>query len=198
MLYLFLHKLVRLTCRIIYRVHVIGLENVPKNGPVLICPNHISNFDPPVLASTLDRQIHFMAKAELFKVPLFGKLITQLGSYPVERGNGDNNAIQQSIRILAQNKVVTIFPEGTRSKTGVLKEGKTGAAQIALASGTPIIPTAIISNYRLFGPVWIIFCKPIQVENYGTARELNEEVARLVTNDVMEAIRLSIQNAKVT
>ena len=88
-LYAFLVKIVRPIVRILYRVKVFGLENVPKTGGYIICPNHTSNMDPVLLAITFERQIYFMAKAELFRNSVLRKILKVLGAFPVERGKGD-------------------------------------------------------------------------------------------------------------
>ena len=103
---------------------------LPERG-CIVCCNHLSNFDPVLLALTQRRPINYMAKAELFKNPLLGWLIRQLGAFPVQRGAGDGKAIQEAEKVIEEGRLLGIFIEGTRSKTGEFLRPKSGAAIIA-------------------------------------------------------------------
>ena len=130
---------------VLYRVKVIGLENVPKSGRVVLCSNHISNMDPILLAVAIKRQIFFMAKEELFKNKFLGKLIKILGGFPIKRGARDVSAIKTARDILRDGKVLGIFIEGTRSKTGELLKPKPGAILLAKDTFSGILPVCIKS-----------------------------------------------------
>ncbi len=152
---------------LIMRVRVIGKENFPpEDVPLVLCSNHISNWDPVILEiANPKRHIHFMAKAELFKNPLFAWLLgKQFGAFPVRRGTGDTGAIDTAKQIVEEGKVMGIFPEGTRSKDGKLLRPKSGTAVIVTQTGATVLPTAVVTKgqrARLFQPVTIVYGEPL-------------------------------------
>lgn len=95
----------------IYRIQVIGIEHFPKDGGVLLCANHIDNLDPPIVGITAPRPVHFMAKAELFSVPVLGRIVRNLNAFPVKRGMSDREALRKGLSILKEGKVLGLFPE---------------------------------------------------------------------------------------
>ena len=130
--------------RILYPYRFIRSPQV--SGGAIYCANHIFLFDPAFLAFTeKKRQIHFMAKAELFKNKFTDSVFRACGAFPVARGKGDTHAVRTANDLLEQNKIIGIFPEGTRSKTGELGNGKPGVAMLAYQQQVPIIPFAICS-----------------------------------------------------
>ncbi|MFY0543034.1 lysophospholipid acyltransferase family protein [Brevibacillus sp. H7] len=155
----------------LYRWQVIGAEHIPKEGPVILCANHISLLDPPLLGSGIERQVHFMAKEELFRIPVISFLIKKFGAFPVKRGASDRTAIRTALKILEEGKIFGIFPEGTRSKTGELGPGLPGVGMFALKSEAVVIPVAIIGPYKLFRPVKIVYGEPIDLstQRFGKA-----------------------------
>ncbi|MFP3387959.1 lysophospholipid acyltransferase family protein [Brevibacillus sp. SIMBA_040] len=155
----------RIIFSLVYRWQVIGREHIPKEGPVILCANHISNWDPPLLGSGIERQVNFMAKEELFRIPVLNFLLVKFGAFPVKRGAGDRAAIRATLKLLEEGKILGIFPEGARSKTGEPGEAKSGAALFALKSQASVVPVAIIGPYRLFRPVKIVYGKPIDLSS---------------------------------
>ncbi|HET6381650.1 MAG TPA: lysophospholipid acyltransferase family protein [candidate division Zixibacteria bacterium] len=133
-----------------------GAENVPPVGPLVVVANHASNLDPPFLGSMLGRHtgrvIHFMAKDEMRRWPLVGWLASQAGAFFVRRGSGDRAAQRMALDLLADGRILALFPEGTRSRDGVLREGRAGAALLAMRSGAPVLPVGIIGTHRLLEP----------------------------------------------
>ena len=181
----------RAVCRgyfaIFHRWQVLGNENVPMDGPVLILSNHISLLDPPSVGSGTDRQVTIMAKEELFRVPLFGGLIRALGAFPVKRGAGDRAALRLALGLLEEGKCLLMFPEGTRSKTGELEEGHTGAAFFALRSQAAVVPAAIVGGYRLFRRTKIVYGKPLDISEFRNSKSNKQTLADL-TEHIMSAI----------
>ena len=140
---------------------VMGRENVPRTGPVLLIANHTSYADPPIVGAACPRAVHFMAKQELFFFPL-GPIIRSVHSFPVRRGGADTAALRKAVRLLKEEKVLLIFPEGGRSPDGKLMEFEQGAAFVALASGAAVVPIGIDGADRLLPP-HSAFIRPAKV-----------------------------------
>ncbi|WP_245676704.1 lysophospholipid acyltransferase family protein [Bacillus solimangrovi] len=191
-LYKFGYVLVKGIFRTTYRVEVIGSENVPKDKGVLLCSNHISNFDPPMLGISFPRDVHYMAKEELFKLPVMKQVLLSLNAFPVRRGMSDKQALRQGLKLLKDGEVLGLFPEGTRSKTGELGEGMSGAGFFALRSNAEVVPAAIIGSYRPFSKVKVIIGEPIEMT------KLREEkaTAKDATEIIMSAIAKLIEKYK--
>lgn len=171
-----------------YRWQVIGAEHIPKEGPVILCCNHLSLWDPPLLGSGIDRQVHFMAKEELFRIPVISFLITKFGAFPVKRGAGDRGAIRATLKLLEEGKIFGIFPEGTRSKTGELGAGMPGVSMFALKSDAAVIPVAIIGPYKLFRLIKIVYGQPIDLSALRE-RKTDSETLRETTDLIMSHIQ---------
>ncbi|WP_408006544.1 lysophospholipid acyltransferase family protein [Pseudalkalibacillus sp. A8] len=168
-----------------YKLRVSGLENVPKEDGVLICTNHISFLDPPLVGCSSGRTVHFMAKAELFKVPVLKSILPGIHAFPVRRGMSDKQALRRGLELLRNGKAVGLFPEGTRSKTGSIADGLAGAGFFALKTDAKVVPCAIIGPYKLFKEVKIVYGSPIDFS------ELKEQKAsaKVATEKIMEEIR---------
>ena len=170
--YAVLHAILGYPIRWIFRLHVHGAENEPKRGEgayLLVC-NHLTVLDPVWLCAVLkNQQPHFMAKAELFKVPVLSQLVRALGAYPIKRGGADVGAIRNTIKMLGEGRTVGMFPQGTRRK-GVdptTTEVRSGAGMIALKSGAPVLPVYIKTKDnrpRIFRRIDIYIGKPISTE----------------------------------
>ncbi|GAW93226.1 lysophospholipid acyltransferase family protein [Calderihabitans maritimus] len=188
MFYTVAKQIVLLFFRICCRWQVVGKENLPPQGPVVVVANHVSYWDPPVLGVALPRQIHFMAKEELFRIPLLGPLIRILGAFPVKRGKSDRAALKAGLQLLQEGKVLGLFPEGTRSKTGQLLPFQPGAALLALKAGVPIVPVALQGSrqiLRRFRPtVRVVIGKPLVFQDlYG------QKVSSAQLAEIMEQVR---------
>jgi len=129
-----------------FRMKRIGMEHVPKDGPVIIASNHRSFMDPWVIGMLLRRPVFYVAKTELFHNRLVAWLLSSLGAFPVDRGNGDRDAMGAARLILERGDVVVIFPEGTRIRPGALAQPKRGAGRLALETGAPVVPVALIGT----------------------------------------------------
>lgn len=144
----------RTILRLAARVRVEGLANLPREGPLIVVANHLSNADPPLVAGwltpALGRQLHILAKESLFVGPL-GILFRALGASPVRSGGSDMEAFRVAKGVLDRGEVLCIFPEGTRSTSGALIEPKPGVAMLALRSAVPILPMGISGTDRFLG-----------------------------------------------
>lgn len=167
----------------LYRIKVVGKENIPSKGAVLICSNHISNLDPPVVGITTKRDIYFMAKDELFK-GIFGALLKGIHAFPVKRGLADRNALRKGLELLKEGNVVGLFPEGTRSKTGEVGKALAGAGFFALRSEAYVVPCAIIGPYKRFSRLTVVYGKPIDMEHYRTSKASAKDVADLIMDEI--------------
>lgn len=131
--------------RFIFGIKGVSGDEFPKEGPVIVCSNHRSNFDPVILGSLFDsRNLHYMAKAELFKIPVFNALIKAFGAFPIHRGKADKAAIVIARKLLHDGNALVMFPEGTRTKNmGAPRKFKPGIAMFAYKSHAPILPVLI-------------------------------------------------------
>ncbi|HHY27876.1 MAG TPA: 1-acyl-sn-glycerol-3-phosphate acyltransferase [Desulfitobacterium dehalogenans] len=189
-LYQFFRRLFRLQFRVMgWKVH--GIENFPKSGPVIMVSNHVSNWDPVVAACSVTRDVSFMAKEELFANPLLGGVFHRLGAFPVKRGQGDTSAIRNSLKVLKEGKVLGIFPEGTRSKTGEMQKGFPGMILLMEKSQAPIVPVRVNGTQSLLTRGWghleVIIGEPITSEQLK-APEGVENRREWAAEQIMKAI----------
>ena len=193
MLYQILKLLLVFLMRAWFGLRVRGAEHIPSSGPALIVSNHQSILDPPVIGGAARRQIYFLAKAELFRIPLFGRLIRAVHARPVRREGSDPRALRTAALLLEEGKALLIFPEGTRSLDGRLGEGKPGVGMLAITSGAPVVPAYVSGTLEAlpkgagwprrsqvsvsFGPA-LHFKAPISVGRKERYREAVEEIMR--------------------
>ena len=137
--------------RVLFRGSTQGLEHVPMEGPLVVASNHGSHLDPPLLGHALGRPVAFMAKAELFAIPLLGAVIRACGAYPVRRGASDREAIRTATAKLEQGWATGVFLDGTRQANGRVNNPLPGAALLAARSGAPLLPVAIVNSHRALG-----------------------------------------------
>jgi 1-acyl-sn-glycerol-3-phosphate acyltransferase len=178
---------IRYLSRVLFRMKAYGRENVPMTGPLIIACNHVSNLDPPLMGCWVPRQVSYMAKKELFDVPVLGAAIRAVGSYPVDRQGSAKAAIKRSLEVLEAGGCVGIFPEGGRNVDGD-REPQTGVALLASLARVPVLP-ACIDGTRTARP----FVTQIKVA-YGTPMSLpgdrkatRDDLAKF-TADIMAAI----------
>lgn len=179
--------------KILHPYRILGRENMPKTGKVLVCSNHVTLGDPIYLGCAIPgRQLHYMAKAELFKNKLIGGFLKSLGAFPIARGTGGAQGIQTAIRLLEDEEVVCMFPEGTRSKTGEPLNPKTGLAMLAYKTKCTIVPVAIIGESgkppKVFKKMVINIGKPIPFETLGLTEESNM-LYRRVSREVFDHVK---------
>ncbi|WP_199614977.1 lysophospholipid acyltransferase family protein [Paenibacillus alkalitolerans] len=189
MLYTIAQMILRVFFGIIYRFQPIGVDRLPAEGPVIVCCNHQNNLDPPIVGCPLPRMMHFMAKAELFRVPVLSSIIRQVGAFPVNRGGMSKESIRTALQLLKEGRVICIFPEGTRQTA--LGAGKKGAASLAVRSGAWVVPAAIIGSYRLFQPLKVVYGEPYKI---ATAEDLPASAQlEVATERIMASIRELIE-----
>ncbi|MDQ0232942.1 lysophospholipid acyltransferase family protein [Metabacillus malikii] len=188
-LYTFARSVVAGILKPTYRVKVEGIENFPKEGGVFLCANHISNFDPPIVGITAPRQVLFMAKAELFKIPVLKTLLKDFGTFPVNRGGSDREALRTGLKILKEGNVLGFFPEGTRSKNGELGKGQSGAGFFALRSNAAVVPCAIVGPYKPFHTLRVIYGNPINMEEYRAKKITTEEMSAIIMEEIGKLLK---------
>lgn len=167
-----------------YRIEAIGREHFPKEGGVLLCSNHIHNFDPMVVGIMAPRPIHYMAKEEIFSVPVLGNIVRKCNAFPVKRGFNDREALRTGLKLLKDGHVFGLFPEGTRSKNGELGKGLSGAGFFALRSTAAVVPCAIIGPYRSFRKLKVVYGQPIDLEEMRKEKASAEQVTELIMSKI--------------
>lgn len=187
-------------CKIFGRWQVIGRENIPRKGGVLLCANHVSYIDPPALGAGASRRVHFMAKEPLFRVPVLGFLIKRVGAFPVRQHTADRTALKKAIELLQNGEVVAIFPEGTRNfNPQELLPPEPGAGMIALKSRVPVVPVALINTEKLLPPhalffrfarIKVAYGKPVDLGNLydKNGREVVEEAGKRIMAAISELL----------
>jgi 1-acyl-sn-glycerol-3-phosphate acyltransferase len=167
-----------------YRIEAIGLENFPKEGGVLLCANHIHNFDPLVVGIMAPRPVHYMAKEEIFSVPVLGKVVKMCNAFPVKRGFSDREALRTGLKLLKDGHVFGLFPEGTRSKNGELGKGLSGAGFFALRTDALVVPCAIIGPYKSFRKLKVVYGEPIDLDGLRKEKASAEQVTELIMSKI--------------
>ena len=174
--------------KFVFRGYLKGRENIPQKNSFIVVSNHGSLLDPPLLGHALGRNISFMAKAELFKVPFLGFMIKACGAYPVKRGIADKNTIKTACKKLSNDNCIGIFIDGTRQKNGRVNKPKQGAALLAFKNQKLLLPVAIVNSHRvmrfkfcipLFSKIVIKVGKPFQPPQSSSRDDLNSVTVRL-------------------
>jgi len=183
--YHFVYSALRPLCALLYPLRILGRENIPE-GPAIICANHSNYIDPILIAYAFTKKhwIHFMAKIELFKIPVLGWILRKIGTFPVDRGSADIGSIRTAMRYLKEGAKVMIFPEGTRVSADDAVAAKSGAVRLASKLKVPIIPVHIPRGKKIFRRVLLIIGKPYQVtasagEYDSAAGELMHRIGEL-------------------
>jgi len=168
--------------KFVFKGHLIGRDNIPQKDSFIMVSNHGSLLDPPLLGHALGRNISFMAKAELFRIPFLGFIIKACGAYPVKRGIADKNTIKIACKKLSDDNCIGIFIDGTRQKNGRVNKPKQGAALLAFNNQKLLLPVAIVNSHRLirfkffiplFSKIVIKVGKPLQPPQSSSRDDLN-------------------------
>jgi len=177
--------------KFVFKGHLLGGENIPQKDAFIMVSNHGSLLDPPLLGHALGRNISFMAKAELFKIPILGFVIKACGAYPVKRGIADKNTIKIACEKLSNDNCIGIFIDGTRQKNGRVNKPKQGAALLAFKNKKLLLPVAIVNSHRLirfkfciplFSKIVIKVGKPVQPPRSSSRDDLNYVTMNLRDN----------------
>ncbi|MBO8227436.1 1-acyl-sn-glycerol-3-phosphate acyltransferase [Prochlorococcus marinus XMU1414] len=174
--------------KLVFKGHLFGRDNIPQKDSFIMVSNHGSLLDPPLLGHALGRNISFMAKAELFKIPFLGFIIKACGAYPVKRGIVDKNTIKTACKKLSNDNSIGIFIDGTRQKNGRVNKPKQGAALLAFKNQKLLLPVAIVNSHRLirfkffipmFSKIVIKVGKPVQPPQSSSREDLNSVTMQL-------------------
>ena len=177
-----------------------GVQNIPRKGPLIIASNHASYMDhlflSVVIISLLDKKLHFLAKKEHFDSLIQRLWHNYVGGIPLDREAGGKEALGCAVRLLSYNKLIGIYPEGTRTLNGKLQKAKTGVARLALLSGAPVLPIGLIGTFKILPKGKYIpklkrgtmnIGKPMYFKEYYN-RNINKSMLREITNKIMKEI----------
>ena len=176
-----------------WRIKVLGSRNIPQKGAVIIASNHISFFDPPFVGISVPRTVHFIAKQQLFEVPILGWLIRQVNAIPVRREEHDVSVFKTAQRLLESGEAIVMFPEGTRSRTGHIGKAKPGVGMLAAKTGACVVPAYVHNTDQInrFKKVEVHFAPPLQFEGHRDYQHFADAVLEEVRRMQKEVERVS-------
>jgi 1-acyl-sn-glycerol-3-phosphate acyltransferase len=191
-LYAVLKAMIAGVGRVGFRLTAVGAGRIPREGPLLLAANHLSMLDPALIGCMVPRELDYMAKTELFRVPGFGGLIRRLNAHPVDRSGSDSAALRLALRLLGTGRALLVFPEGTRGAEGRLQAAQPGAGMLAVLSKAPVVPVYIQGSGRAL-PRGAVVPRPVRVTvTYGApirfARERGRTRYQEVSDEIMAAI----------
>jgi 1-acyl-sn-glycerol-3-phosphate acyltransferase len=191
-LYAVLKPLVFGIFRLFFGFRTVGREHVARQGPLILASNHVSHLDPPIVGAGAPRPLDYMAKSELFEIPLFGRLIRALNAHPVEREGADARALRHALLLLRRGRALLVFPEGTRGSPGRLGRGRPGAGMLASHSEAPVVPVYVRGSGEILprgatrprrGRVTVFYGEPLRFTR-GRGKERYQEIS----DEIMAAI----------
>ena len=188
--YNFMLKIFSIFSRTFFKFEVIGTENIPSEGNLIIDANHKSNLDPIFVASAVNkkRKMTAIAKEELFKNKILAKILNKVEIIPINRQNPGLGTIKRILKYIKNDYALVMFPEGTRSKTDDFNNAKAGLSLFATKAKAEIVPCTIYSSYKLFKPAKIYFGEPISLEEYYKQKLTSEDHER-ISGEVMDIIK---------
>lgn len=186
MAYKIVQTILKILFKPLFRIEVIGKENIPIENGYIICANHKSNWDPVFLAIAFEEPISFMGKKELFDIPVFGNIAKGLRAFPVDRDNRDLKSLKETIKRLKVGENIGIMPEGTRTKNISRDNMKEGVSFIALKANKDIVPVEIISKFRPFSKSYVYIKEPIKISKYKNIK--NKEAMVKITDQIYQGI----------
>lgn len=185
--YGFVRGLLLVLFRVIFRIKIYGTENIPAQGRLIVCSNHVSFFDPIAVAITVPRHIFFMAKKELFSNKIFKIIISKLGAFPVDREGADLSAVKKSLKILKDEQVLGIFLEGGRIKEQNINNAKPGIAMMAIKGQSFVLPIYIDTEYKMFKDIKITIGNTISLSKYYEEKlsvDDYKEISKNILNNI--------------
>lgn len=199
MIYQILRPILWILGKIFFKLRIINLKNLPAFGGIIIASNHVSHLDPPLLGTIVfKRDVFFMARASLFKSPIFGLILRMSHAFPIDtKSTGRIDGIKKAKKFLKKGRAVVMFPEGTRSVSGKLQKGKPGIGFLVLSMGVPVVPMHIDGTFKALpkgskmikrSNITIKAGKPLYFEEfYGLPK--TKETYQKVVEKIMDAIR---------
>ena len=195
--YGFFYGLCRMAYQMFFRGDVAGLENLPETGGYIVAANHVSHLDPPIVGLFLPRQVSFFARKTLWKPGVAAWWLTAVGTIPVDRDGGTSiDAIKRVLQTLSNDKVVILFPEGTRSPNGELQTARPGVGLLACKAHVPVVPARVFGSFEAFGrggrlrlgtPISVAYGRPLSPSDYDHPEDGKERDARTAAR-IMAAI----------
>lgn len=183
-----------LLARLLFGLRVRGRDRVPMSGGLIIASNHISYCDPPIVGSGVPREVHFLAKEELFRNPVFAGLIRSYNAIPLKRSVGDMGAVRKAVRLIKQGRAVLMFPEGTRSLSGRLLKAKAGVGMISAMTSAPVVPVYVEGTNDLSSAVLrrqklsVSFAEPVMPSDFECEAGDERDQYQKITDEVMRRI----------
>lgn len=187
---------------VFFRLRAYGRKNIPRKGAVILAPNHVSYFDPPIIGTAIWRKVNYAAKRELFEGRLFGWWLRSVQSFPISRDVMDRKALRTALNFLKQGKVVLLFPEGTRGDGRHLLEPRPGVGMMAYMSKAVVVPVYIKGTDKVypkgarmfrFKPITVYYGKPLDIEPYYSSAKYKG-----IYMDICREIMKGIQELKDT
>ena len=197
--YNFMLKLFSIFSKTFFKFEVIGTENIPSEGNLIIAANHKSNLDPIFVASAVDkkRKMTAIAKEELFKNKILAKILNKVEIIPINRQNPGLGTIKRILKYIKNDYALVMFPEGTRSKTDDFNNAKAGLSLFATKAKAEIVPCTIYSSYKLFKPAKIYFGKPISLEEYYKQKLTSEDHERISGEDIIKQNYYKLEKGEI-
>ena len=210
-IYHFLHVLIYVIAKLLFRYRALGAEHIPWKGSAILASNHASYFDPPFVGLGIWRKINYLAKKELFPNPIVTYILKKiLYAIPVDREQMDRNTLRSIYHLLKNNEIILMFPEGTRTYDGKLMQPKLGIGMVAYNVRVPVIPVYIHGSYEIWSrnlkimrlrPCTVYYGPPVDLEPYykqKKSKELYQKISEKIMEDICKLEQKAHEKVKVT